>query len=104
MTISQFREYEPIQAVSLISMYCSIYGVSITEITIPSIRHKIYGVKLHSVFQTIQHKWLEQATGRLWTTDEFIELCFSVSRWIEESPETCKGDTEWVLGMRSIQD
>ena len=116
MHVSQFKQYEAINTISLISMYCCVYDVPITEVGIPSVRSKISGVKLYSVFQSIQHKWLESVTSRSWSTDEFIRLSFQVAKWIEESPEVCdeeseweyfwatmwKRGAEWVLGLRTV--
>ncbi len=95
MNVSQFQHYEPSNTVNLISMYCAVYEVSITEIELFSVRAKVPGIKLQAIFQTIQHKYLEAATARPWTADEFIALHLTIKDWVEQSPESCDNVANW---------
>ena len=118
MKIEMLGEYTPSQVISVISTYCNVYSIDVIEVELPSIRSAIPGVKVHSVLQGIQRQWLELATGRCWTADEFTWLTVDASAWIDHTGVSCDNASAWeywwacewkraaeeILGLRKIGD
>jgi|GEM_PF-4509601 len=102
MKIQMLRQYDALQTISVISMYGKVYNVSLTKIELPAVRTKISGVKVQAICQDIQHKWLESATCRTWSTDDFIQLSFQITNWIESCPEVCENEASWEYWWASL--
>lgn len=106
------QELKPINTISLISMYCCIYEIPITDIGIPSsVLNKLPESQLESVFHEVQIQWLENATGRSWSSEEFFDLALQISDWIDELPqELCESRadferfwaTSWKRGAQRL--
>ena len=94
-----FREITPEELINLVSAYCSIYNVPITELVLPSVRNKIPGTKLHAVLQSIQSQWVSTVLGHPCSADAFISLAFAISDWIEQLPEDegCGKDSDYDI-------
>ena len=102
----------------IVVAYANLFNVSINDILLPDGINSptIAKIKLTSTLQSIQLKWLEQTTGRIWDGGEFHELYWQVESWIDSQPESCpdqvnyivwqgqmwKRGAEYLLGLRLI--
>lgn len=91
------QQFSDSSFMSVVTAYCHIYGVSSADLIVPSMKTSMSGVKLNALLQEIQRQWVSAATGREWSFDEFVNLCFTVGEWLEKCPEYPAKDDDWDL-------
>lgn len=91
------RFVTPIEFIGIVTNYANVFGVSINCLSFPQLSERIPNIKLTSTLQSVQLKWLEQVTGRMWDGREFYELYWQVESWIDNQPESCSEDANYIV-------